>query len=412
MSHSKNRKIWIAVLVVLLIVIGWTYWYKMHHDVAQPSWIAATPQTDFLYGSTGGERTAGIPYWIWLALPRMFPEYLHYPGGYAAVGMSWEEGVEMPAGFSKKIAGYVRVAGNCAICHAASYRAGEDPVPHVVAAIPGHTVDPQKLLTFLKQCADDPRFNASELFSEINMATKLSLLDKALYRLVLIPRARRMLSNQEAILDAPLRRHSQNPHADTPFTDAHMKSLADWVRQLPAPKYPLDVNDSLIPAGKQVFAQHCAPCHSLDRTVKPKVVPLAEAGTDRAQLDAWTQAAGQANASETLGSARVEMAKARGYAAGSLDGIWLRGPYLHNGSVPTVRQLLDPSQRPAKFYVGNDLIATDDLGFEWKDPKQPGRRDFVHYDTTKPGNSNAGHLYGTNLSNADKNALLEYMKTL
>src|SRR4051794_5527736 len=116
--HSSNRRMTIVVLVLLVIGVGLAYWYKFERDVAQPSWITASARDTFLYGSAGSERGAGIPYWIWLALPRVFPEYLPYPGGYVALGMAWEEGKEMPAGFSKKTVGYVRVAGNCALCHA------------------------------------------------------------------------------------------------------------------------------------------------------------------------------------------------------------------------------------------------------------------------------------------------------
>src|SRR5260370_13701882 len=118
--------------------------------------MTATVVDNLLHGSIGAAREAGIPYCIWLVLRRIFPEYLPYPGGYAALGMTWEEGREMPAGFSKKTVGYVRVAANCALCHAASYRSGPDATPEVVAAIPAHTVDLQPFLTFLQKRAPYP----------------------------------------------------------------------------------------------------------------------------------------------------------------------------------------------------------------------------------------------------------------
>src|SRR4051812_40042444 len=213
MSDSKTiRKRITPVIVVLLIAaaaIG--LWYKLSREVDQPAWITATARDQFLYGSTGAERTAGMPYWIWLVLPRIFPEYLPYPGGYVAVGMTWEEGREMPAGFSKKTVGYVRVAANCALCHAQSYRSSRDATPQVVQAVPGRTVDLQPLLTFLKRCAEDPRFNADELLAEIDMATQLSFVDRLLYRFVLIPRTRQALIDQTALLDSSLHAHRRNP---------------------------------------------------------------------------------------------------------------------------------------------------------------------------------------------------------
>ena len=47
--------------------------------------------------------------------------------------------------------------------------------------------------------------------------------------------------------------------------------------------------------------------------------------------------------------------KTNGYANMPLDGLWLRAPYLHNGSVPTLRALLFPEERPAVFYRGYDV---------------------------------------------------------
>lgn len=220
MNDNKQSKSRVTVVLFILLVVaaGVTYWYEFHRDVPQPAWISATARDNFLYGSTGAERTAGIPYWIWLALPRIFPEYLPYPGGYASLGLTWEEGREMPAGFSKKTVGYIRVAANCALCHAGSYRSGPEAVPEVVAAIPGHAVDLQALLTFLKQCAQDPRFNATELLAEIKMATELPVLDSLIYRFVLIPQTRQALLDQNSVLiDSTLRVHSQNPGAPFPI---------------------------------------------------------------------------------------------------------------------------------------------------------------------------------------------------
>ena len=95
------------------------------------------------------------------------------------------------------------------------------------------------------------------------------------------------------------------------------------------------------------------------------------------------------------------------YKARPLNGAWASAPYLHNGSVPTLHDLLLPAgQRPARFAVGR-----------WEyDPKKVGRVSdgelpFV-FDTRLSGNSNAGHEYGTGLAEDERWALLEYLKTL
>jgi hypothetical protein len=104
--------------------------------------------------------------------------------------------------------------------------------------------------------------------------------------------------------------------------------------------------------------------------------------------------------------------KTDGYVNSPLDGIWLRAPYLHNGSVPTLRDLLKkPDQRPKKFYRGNDVYDWSNVGFKADVAEEQGRK-FFEYDTAKTGNRNGGHLYGTDLLDDEKNALIEYLKTL
>ena len=94
-----------------------------------------------------------------------------------------------------------------------------------------------------------------------------------------------------------------------------------------------------------------------------------------------------------------------------LDGVWLNAPYLHNGSVPTLEALLaDPADRPTRFYRGYDVLDVSGVGFVATGPD--AERDGALIETSRPGNGNQGHVYGTGLADADKRALLEYLKTL
>jgi len=106
--------------------------------------------------------------------------------------------------------------------------------------------------------------------------------------------------------------------------------------------------------------------------------------------------------------------KTNGYANSPLDGIWLRAPYLHNGSVPNLRELLEPvSARSKLFYRGNDVYDPQNVGFVSTVAEEGGHKFFV-FDTAKKGNGNAGHEgpdYGTSLPPEEKRALLEYLKT-
>jgi hypothetical protein len=94
------------------------------------------------------------------------------------------------------------------------------------------------------------------------------------------------------------------------------------------------------------------------------------------------------------------------YKARPLDGIWATAPYLHNGSVPSLWELLqDPSDRIPSFSITRDFDP-DNVGM-----KGGASGDFL-FDTSQPGNSNQGHAFGTALSEYQKRALLEYLKTL
>lgn len=94
-----------------------------------------------------------------------------------------------------------------------------------------------------------------------------------------------------------------------------------------------------------------------------------------------------------------------------LDGIWARAPYLHNGSVPTLADLLNPpAERPSVFARGYDVYDEQKVGFV--SDSAEARAEGSIYDTKIPGNGNGGHLYGTTLSNDQKQDLLEYLKTM
>ena len=220
----------VAILLILVIVvmIHFGFW----RAEAQPAWITSDQRDNYFYGSAETKNAGGLPYWIWLAMPRLFPEYMPGPGGYSALGMSWEEGREMPVGFAKQRIGYIRVSGNCALCHTMSMKSGNDQAPPILAVVKGHTTDVQPLLTFYRNCAQDPRFNADEFFSEIDSDTKLSWMDKLLYRYLLIPRIRKaLIANPASVLfSQELRAHANDPHSEVPLSDQHMKALEAWMQ--------------------------------------------------------------------------------------------------------------------------------------------------------------------------------------
>jgi hypothetical protein len=169
-----------------------------------------------------------------------------------------------------------------------------------------------------------------------------------------------------------------------------------------------------------------------------QVTPIGEVGTDRGRLDNYTHdlAVNQNALYAEFGSERFQtFRKTGGYANAPLDGLWLRAPYLHNGSVPTLAALLSPpEERPAAFLRGHDVYDPAAVGFE-SDPARidPGVAARLFCYVTRAdaaalcpagappmngtcdagacrGNGNGGHLWGTGLPADEKRALIEHLK--
>jgi hypothetical protein len=251
-----------------------------------------------------------------------------------------------------------------------------------------------------------------------------------------------------------------------------LERLENLVKMLYSPVWPshlpgMSIDRRLAEAGKSVYKNACADCHRLieparnhpGRNAGDRLVPLASdpARADRLPLDTDSKMTDNFNARlfeqqlETgilkgrpvglkspggkfgevttgdlilnhvvagvfLGKGRhdertrepeaVVKAPTKGYKARSLNGIWATAPYLHNGSVPNLRTLLE-ADRGAGFWVGSDTFDAVDVGLS----TGRGPRSFW-FDPTKDGNRNTGHPYGVDLAPEEKQALLEYLKTL
>jgi hypothetical protein len=192
-----------------------------------------------------------------------------------------------------------------------------------------------------------------------------------------------------------------------------MRRIEEWLLDFPAPKYPVErIDTTRAENGRRIYATTCASCHELGGAAVGQVTPVESVGTDRGRLDSFTPAL--ATAMNTIGRGRPwafsHFRKTEGYANMPLDGLWLRAPYLHNGSVPDLRSLLFPEERPATFFRAYDVYDWDRVGFVSRG--SGAEREGVPLDTSLPGNANTGHVYGADLPTADKIALLEYLKTL
>ncbi|MGH8767954.1 MAG: hypothetical protein ACREVT_07170 [Burkholderiales bacterium] len=228
--------------------------------------------------------------------------------------------------------------------------------------------------------------------------------------------------------------------------------ISDWMMGLVPPRYEDRIPTTALPKnkpriqwdlaerGKDLFGSNCAECHAPggDRIgkVEPNQdlgkcpiskeacvgkkwgQPNEDLGTDVERIRAFTSEL--ADALNRLGTDTWTLRNFKlqdGYVNTLLDGIWLRAPYLHNGSVPTLRDLLnEPARRPKRFCRGSDVYDWKNVGFVT--PPMAGKKgaescgEFFLYDTAVPGNSNRGHLYGTYLGEKEKQALIEFLKTL
>jgi hypothetical protein len=481
----KRRWIVIGIVVAALLALGgYVAWYKFFREEPQPAWVTQDTDTRFKYGSIGAENDAGIPYWIFYVLPRMFPEKLPGPGGYASLGVPWEQGQELPVGFTKKVIGFPRVANNCAVCHSTRLRTATNAPPIVIAAGPGPTTNVEGFFRFFVDCAKDPRFTPDNVLWEIMNVTELSWLDKAIYRFLIIPITKKRLLEREQQFawvyhaafpewgrgrddamnltkyfmlklpmddsfgptdmpsiwnlkkyDSPTNRMnwagdshdaysviidsalgligSESGPKDKAGFLAQIDWLKDYLRNKPPPNYPFALDGAKATAGKAIFDQQCATCHASDRTGTP--LPLADVGTNRDRIDTWGKDFAVA-ANKVVGGMGIERkglveAPLIGYNVQYLDGIWLRAPYLHNGSVPTLRDLLEPvDRRPKVFYRGYDLYDPVRGGFV--STGADAEREGTKFDVSQRGSGNGGHTFGVTLPDTDKDALVEYLKTL
>lgn len=248
----------------------------------------------------------------------------------------------------------------------------------------------------------------------------------------------------------------------------HLSVVSKYVRDLPAPKFPMEVDATLAADGKAVYeAAKCATCHV---AVQKELPPIFKMGTSPNRSRSSTPGVGAIVGPALLGTclskngnapgnlalaitiggetqkpcvtdyAKISLPRdteeLHGYPAMPLDGLWARAPFLHNGSVPTLYHLLasnkGASVRPSRFAVGSIGYDPKNVGFAWQVDAGASASGAV-YDTSLDGFMNGGHA-GTDargmwtdpsgkafklswdVSDAGEKAkllaLLEYLKTM
>jgi mono/diheme cytochrome c family protein len=206
--------------------------------------------------------------------------------------------------------------------------------------------------------------------------------------------------------------------------------ISAYLLTIEAPKYPFPIDRSLAANGQAIFAKHCAKCHGTagpDGTYPNKIVSLDVVGTDPLLAQASTgKLVDYFNRSwfaREVGpdGKPIHLVENDGYQAPPLDGVWATAPYFHNGSAPTVYHVLNSKARPRiytrSYRTDRDAYDTAKLGWkitalEESPAALPGPQRRKIYDTTLPGRHNTGHTYGDKLTEDERLAVIEYLKTL
>lgn len=492
----------VIVLVLLLLVglittlVGASLLARLARDTT-PTF--GDPAAHFLHGSIGAEPDSGLPYWVWQALPRLYPDEFNGRLDYRAFGFLYETDengrqADLPLGISRRnYRGVDLVWFNCAVCHVGTWRKGDGQPQNVVAGMPSNNLDLYRFIRFILGTASDERLAPNNLLAGMRGAgAKISRVEELVWRFYVIPRVREGLVMRSSRLHqyvtdqapwGPGRVDTFNPyklgdmkvmlgalapyelngasdfpsifhqkpregmqlHWDgnntslaernlsaavgagvTPATVDHaaVERVASWLGDLRPPPSPHVVDPAAAERGRALYMTNCAACHGhhtngqyvFEGAMLGKVEPNVRLGADPGRLDSYTRDFRDRQLSQLFAGTEYRFrhfTKTDGYANLPLDGLWLRGPYMHNGSVPTLNALLSPpAERPLAYVRGSDVIDGVNGGFI-SPPCEPGRPLLAGfcYDTRLPGNGNGGHVYGTSLSQSEKADLLAYLLT-
>ncbi|MBI1913375.1 MAG: c-type cytochrome [Planctomycetes bacterium] len=209
------------------------------------------------------------------------------------------------------------------------------------------------------------------------------------------------------------------------------KDIRSYLLTLRPPKYPFPIDEKKAAHGQQIFEKTCARCHGTygpGGSYPSKVVDLNVIGTDPTLASCDIGDFAEAFRNSWFGKEKDDQGKPvsgtmnRGYQAPPLDGVWATAPYFHNGAVPTVYHVLNSKARP-KVYTRSYRTDKDDydpVKLGWKitvlksgpDARTPAPERRKVYDAAQPGRGNGGHPFGDKLSEEERMAVIEYLKTL
>jgi mono/diheme cytochrome c family protein len=205
-----------------------------------------------------------------------------------------------------------------------------------------------------------------------------------------------------------------------------MADMTAYMRSLSPPRYPFPIDAARAQRGRATFEERCSKCHGLyddDGSILDypnEIVALKTIGTDPARAVGMSDKMVAHYNSTWFAERHKADPVMKGYQAPPLRGVWATAPYFHNGSVPTLHHVLKSSDRPARFLrpPSSDLshYDRDRVGWTFRPVDSPAsltpeeRRSF--FDASRFGLNNGGHTFGDSLSDDERRAVVEYLKTL
>ncbi|MEM9190385.1 MAG: hypothetical protein AAGF12_14465 [Myxococcota bacterium] len=196
--------------------------------------------------------------------------------------------------------------------------------------------------------------------------------------------------------------------------------MRTFERELP---FPGPINEALASTGYDAFEQRCAGCHghyarpgeSPRVSYRERIVSAEVVGTDRARLDAVTDAFVEASNAVDMTRGLIHTRRTNGWVPRPLIQVWARGHYGHAGQWPDLATIATPpEERPVRFIVAPGApMNLERVGQAWRpaDDTPPGNDEYL-YDGARPGHGVQGHAFLSRAPENERRAILEYLKTL
>ncbi|AST35031.2 hypothetical protein AB6Q13_11550 [Ralstonia solanacearum] len=471
---GTRRKVALAIALVVAFV-GVETWVNLFREVPQPALQSSVDHFKYAPIGLGPDSRIPLYVFNVLpqACAQHMPKQNL---GWQSFGFVFEGGHDLPIGLAKRQIGYPSVEANCALCHTGQYRKSADDVAVPVPTAPAALLNLESFQWFLYDCAGEPDFTSRVMheidrhyslgvierlfyrFAIVPATQKAFLQQKQQYAWQKLRPAQgpgrtdTFNPTKMVVFDFPddstvgtvdlpqiwnqKPRESMYLHWDGNNNDIHernyaaamavgatpqsvlpaeFKRVTDWLLDHQPPKWPFgDLDQARVHRGESLWQTQCANCHAFGKAATGQVtVGLDQLGTDPYRLNSFT--VGLVSKFHQFKSPPFDFGayrKTQSYSNTPTDGVWLRAPYLHNGSVPTLWDLLQkPERRPKVFYRGSSVFDQKQVGFVTAGPETKGGG-YFKFDTSLPGNHNTGHAYGTDLTDSEKWDLIEYMKTL